>query len=133
MSAETPPRRTPEEAIASIRVDLARGFSAVKVMLDERFNRVERLERELAAAKDEAIRMATKVAVLEERLDNHRETTGQFRTLDLKERITDLKEDKKVGVEKWKATAPIVVALITGGSAFIAAIINLVLRFITGH
>ena len=132
-SSIPPRRRTTEEAVVALRLDLAKGFSAVKVMLDERFNRVERLERELSGLKDENTKLATKVAVLEERLSNHREVTGRFRTDDLKDRIVDLKEDKKLGTERWKAAAPIVVAVVTGGFALIVSIINLVLRFISGH
>lgn len=126
----TDQKRTPEEAIATLRTDLAKGFSAVKVMLDERFGRVERLERDLVVARDSITELKTKVAVLEERITNHRENTGQFRTEALKDRIDDLKDDKKVGVEKWKATAPIVVALVAGIFALVTSVTNMVLHFI---
>jgi len=130
VTAMVDPKKTPEEAIATLRTDLAKGFSAVKVMLDERFGRVERLERELATARDSITELKTKVAVLEERITNHRENTGQFRTDVLKDRIDDLKDDKKVVVEKWKATAPIVVALVAGIFALVTSVTNMVLHFI---
>lgn len=112
--------------ILALRNDLARGLAAVKVMLEERTARSERLEREIDAIQDALTAIRTKAAVLEERITAHKElneVTGRFR---LSDALKDTKEN--ADAEKWKAAAPIAAAFITGAVALITSIINIILH-----
>jgi len=126
-------RKTAEEAVIELRRDLSKGFSAVKVMLDERMVRVERLEKQLVMLEERNVELRTTLAVLSERVANHRENTGQFRTEIVKDRIEDFRDDKRIGVEKWKATAPVIVALIAGIFAVITSLVSVVLNLTGGR
>ncbi len=134
MSNETPlPRksRTPDEQMARIRIDLSKGFAAVKVMMDERFGKIEDLVKQVHELRNQNNDLTTKIAVLEERFSTTRtlrEVTGQFKTEVLESRLEDLKDDRTHKTEKVKATAGIWIAVVTGICALLASTLSMILQ-----
>lgn len=118
-----------------------RGFSAFRLLLDQLTGRVDANSSMLGnlSTKQEATdalqaRLAERVA----RLEGHREgvrdgkedTTRTF--AEVKEVRKEVVEEKKIGAEYWKATAPLLIAIVSGLFGLIVAIIALVQSFI-GH
>lgn len=141
-SEKSRPMSDEKDKIDKIRVDTARGFAAFKVLLDERTARIDR-EQKKNDEQDALIgNLRERLAALEERVQNVKEdVTGKndlpaVEVGKLKGKIeaereakNEKAEERKLQVEKWKASAPIYVALVTAFGALIAGIVNLILHF----
>lgn len=138
-----------DKIIKKVRSDTARGFSAFKMLLDERTARIDR-EQKKNDDQDETIgSLRERVRALEARLDNMSEdikdVTGKH-ALPVEVEVGKLKgkaeaereakdaktEERRLQIERWKASAPIYVAIITAFSALVAGIVNLILHLSGG-
>jgi len=130
--------------ITSIKVNFAKGISALKVMIDSTTGRTERVEKksdELLAALST---LRERVSTLEERINNVKQDVTGSHTLyahvaktqgkeeATKEIKNEEKTEKQLAVEKWKASAPIYVAIIAAFGALATGIINMILHFAGG-
>lgn len=122
-----------------LRVVMARGLSALKVLIDERTNRIDRVERlydELSTqTRERLVKLETNYTNIKEDITGAHDIRAEvFRAKGKEEAFKELREneseEKKVTVETWKSTAPIYVAIITAGGALITGIINLFLHFL---
>lgn len=129
---ETMMASSEERKLASLRVQLARGLAALKVMLDERTVRIERSERESKEQNMAISDLRTDIAVLKTRLNAlekdvekvEDETTGKF----------DLEKAKvEEKVEKTRASAAVIVALIAGIFGTLAAVIEFFVHIFGSH
>lgn len=142
MNDDQDKKRSMSDRIEALRITVARGLSALKVMIDNAVARIDRVEKKGEDTSDAVNSLRTQIGILEERLNNVKEdVTG---THDLKTAIAqhrgkeeahkeiEQKETKKetVALEKQKVAAPIYVAIITAGAAFLTGIINLVLHLL---
>lgn len=122
-----------DDTLIKLRVDQARGFAALKVLLEVREQAINDLRTDLRAQDAKVEELQRKVAALEAHQQDHREVTGRF----LVNHEAGLKaqgalEGQKTGVERWKATAPIVVAVVSGIFGLIAGLISLISTLL-GH
>jgi|GEM_PF-4079668 len=118
---------------SEIKAIVARGFAALKTMVDMLTSRVDKNFDNIAALRE-------RLAALEERITNVKDdVTGQHhlhvevarikvREEVYKEIKVDEKEEKKLVVEKLKITAPVMLAVITGISALATGLINIILH-----
>jgi predicted nuclease with TOPRIM domain len=113
-----------------LRVLVARGLSALKVMMEGLTGRVERIERSQDALRERIYAKEAEIAVLKERLENTKQhtdrITGKFEALKDGEKSDKMlkAEKRKLAVERWKGTAPIIVALISSLAALVVALIQ---------
>lgn len=129
------------EALRVLKQRVQRGFSGFKVLLDNLSGRVESMmgaQTGLASKQDateaELAKLTERVAKLEghkEGVRDAREDTT--RTLnEVKEVRREVFKEKTVDVERWKATAPIVIAIVTGIFGLITGILALLQSFLGG-
>lgn len=128
--------------IFRIKQDTARGLSALKLLLDEKSSHLSRLEEKHEATAEIVVVLRERIATLEERLSNVRaDVTGRqdlqvvvARTQGKEEAVRELKSEEKnekqLSAERWKASAPIVVAIISSFSAIGVGILNLILHLV---
>jgi septal ring factor EnvC (AmiA/AmiB activator) len=128
-----------DDSIVKVKIDLARGFAAMKVLLDERDQDIAQLRTELRD-RDERLRsLELKLTTLETEHKNTREQTGRF------EKIRDeqlkaqgatavVEKTQTHQIEKLKATAPLWVAVVSGVFGLLAGIISLLTTLLgSGH
>lgn len=118
-----------------------KGFSALNFMLSGVSTRVESIEasqRDIPKKFDEVERDIAEVKERLAKLEGHKEGVRDgrddtARTLsEVKEVRKDHQEEKKLGVEKWKATAPIIIAAVTGFFGLVTGVLAL-LQALFGH
>lgn len=123
------------ESMDDLKITVARGLSAMKVLLEERGAQQEKIVQTVEKIQEKLSVMQADIAKLTERVDGVKERqadqTGRFSVDgEVKKQVVEEKklvvEEKKLGVEKWKATAPIIVAIVTAFSSLIVGIINLI-------
>lgn len=127
------------ESMDDLKITVARGLSAMKVLLEERGSQQEKIVQTVEKIQEKLALMQADIAKLTERVDGVKERqadqTGRFSVdgqvvAEVKKQVVEEKklvvEEKKLGVEKWKATAPIIVAIVTAFSSLIVGIINLI-------
>lgn len=118
-----------------------KGFSALNFMLNGLSSRVEGVESSQKDATRKVDEIENDIAEVKERLaklEGHREGVRDGRE-DSVQTITAIKEvqqghqeEKKLGVETWKATAPIIIAVVTGIFGLVTGVLAL-LQAIFGH
>lgn len=118
-----------------------KGFSALNFMLNGLSSRVEGVESSQKDATRKIDEIENDIAEVKERLaklEGHREGVRDGRE-DSVQTITAIKEvqqghqeEKKLGVETWKATAPIIIAVVTGIFGLVTGVLAL-LQAIFGH
>lgn len=118
-----------------------KGFSALNFMLNGIASRVEGVESSQKDATRKLDEIENVIAEVKERLaklEGHREGVRDGRE-DSVQTITAIKEvqqghqeEKKLGVETWKATAPIIIAVVTGAFGLVTGVLAL-LQAIFGH
>lgn len=130
------------DRLDKVRIEAARGFAAFKILLDERTSRIDRAEKKNDAQDEDIASLRERIATLEERLQNVKEdVTGRHDVVAMvhvakgkeeavKEIKTEKAEERKLQIEKWKASAPIYVAIVTAFGALVTGIVNLVLHLI---
>jgi hypothetical protein len=119
-----------------------RGFSGFRVLLDQRTGRVDAAGVQYSGLAQKQDGLEADMAKLTERvarLEGHKEgirdgREDTTRTLnEVKEVRKEVVEEKKLGIESWKATAPIIIAVVTGIFGLITGIIALLQAFLGGH
>lgn len=120
-----------------------RGFAGLRVLLDQLTGRVDAAGVQYTNLAHKHDGMEADLAKLTERvakLEGHKEGVRDgredtTRTLnEVKEVRKEVVEEKKLGVESWKATAPLIVAVISGIFGLITGIIALFRAFLgDGH
>lgn len=124
--------------ITKLRVDQARGFAAMKVLLDERDSNIKDLKAEVRRQDEKIEQLQKQVAALEVHQQNTKEVTGRFATahedsLKAKGALEAHKDVEKTGLEKFKVAAPIVVAVVSGIFGLISGVIALISTLLGGH
>lgn len=118
-----------------------KGFSALNFMLNGLSSRVEGVEasqKDVARKIDEAENGIAEVKERLAKLEGHREGVRDGREdtaktmAEIKEVRKDHQEEKKIDTEKWKATAPIIIAVVTGIFGLVTGVLAL-LQAIFGH
>jgi len=118
-----------------------RGFSGFNFMLTGLTTRVEHVEssqKDFTKKADDIEKDVSAIAVRLAKLEGHQEGVRDgredtARTLaEVKEVRTQHHEEKKIGLEWWKTTAPIIIAVVTGIFGLITGIVAL-LQSILGH
>jgi chromosome segregation ATPase len=137
---------TESEELSHLRTELeklklnhARGFAAMKVLLDERTQNIEDLREALKERDRKYEDMRLEVVRLTEKHEAVKEQTGRFE----KARDEQLKAQGATAVvektqthqiEKLKATAPLWVAVVSGIFGLLAGIISLLTTLLgSGH
>lgn len=135
----------PEEMNSKISVlegKLRKGFSAFNVLLEQLTGRVNSALNAQTVLTQKQDQNESDIAKLTERvakLEGHKEGVRDgredtSRTLaEVKEVRQGFHEEKKVEVEKWKATAPIIIAVLSGIFGLITGIIALLSALFGGH
>lgn len=136
-----------DKSVADLRVTVARGLSALNVMITDLRSRFDRGETRMDEQQEGLAELRTKVHVLEERLNNVKDgvkdVTGAH---DLKAELSkhkgkeeavkeikeEIKEEKKVEVEVHKARIPLYIAIATGTLGIITTIINVIVHLLLG-
>lgn len=124
--------------LTKLRIDQARGFAALKVLLDERNSNIVDLKAEIQRQDVKIETLQKQVATLEAHHQNTKETTGRFAlvhedSLKAKGALEAHKDVEKTGLEKLKATAPIVVAVVTGVFGLISGVVALIATLLGHH
>lgn len=120
---------------------IKRGFAGFRLLLDQLTGRVDSVvsaQATLAKKQDDTENELTEVKERLARLEGHKEGVRDgredtSRTLaEVKEVRKEVVEEKKLDVDKWKATAPLIIAVVTGIFGLITGIIALLNTFLGG-
>lgn len=126
------------DELTKIKVDLARGFAAMKVLLDERDQDIAQLRTELKEMGARLHSTDLKLAELATDHKNTKEQTGRFETVredalkaqGAKETVDKVQTHQ---LEKLKATAPLWVAVVSGIFGLLAGIVSLISTLLSSH
>jgi predicted nucleic acid-binding Zn-ribbon protein len=111
-----------------------RGFSGFNFMLTGLSSRVENMEssqKDATKKIDDVEKDVSDLAVRLAKLEGHQEGVRDGREdtartfAEVKEVRKEHHEEKKLGLEWWKTTAPIIIALVTGVFGLIAGVVAL--------
>lgn len=118
-----------------------RGLVALNTLREQAAENDEKQKKhvadQFAKTHSEMTVLRERVLVLETLMRVTREDTGAHtlaKVLGKEEALKEIKHDEKserqLSVEKWKASAPILVAIITGAIALITSVVNVILHLV---
>lgn len=138
----------------SVALEVARGFAAFKVLFDEHSRQLARLEARLDAQAAQISELNIKLAVtgtdIEHLEEDIKEVSGKVEDVTGKHDLTavaevskargkeeaetkrkaDREQKRKHELDRFKASAPIYIAIVTSGAALITGIINIILHML---